>query len=86
MKNSNLVYTVHKETFSSAQHAALDRMVAAGVLPPARRPGAEYLAWSAVHGLAVLIIDWPLLTRPARRCAPGTACGDRRRGWRTIRW
>ncbi|MGN5476202.1 TetR-like C-terminal domain-containing protein [Cupriavidus basilensis] len=35
--------------------AALDRMVeAAGICQPKRRPGAEYLAWSAVHGLAVL--------------------------------
>jgi AcrR family transcriptional regulator len=40
--------------------AALDRMVAAGVLPAERRPGAEYLAWSAVHGLAMLVIDGPL--------------------------
>ena len=40
--------------------AALDRLVAAGVLPPERRPGAEYLAWSAVHGMALLIIDGPL--------------------------
>jgi len=40
--------------------AALDRLVAAGVLPEARRPGAEYLAWSAVHGLAMLVIDGPL--------------------------
>ena len=40
--------------------AALDRMVEAGVLPPERRPGAEYLAWSAVHGLAMLVIDGPL--------------------------
>jgi AcrR family transcriptional regulator len=40
--------------------AALDGMVAAGVLPRARRPGAEYLAWSAVHGLAMLVIDGPL--------------------------
>jgi AcrR family transcriptional regulator len=40
--------------------AALDRMVAAGALPEARRPGAEYLAWSAVHGLAMLVIDGPL--------------------------
>lgn len=39
---------------------ALDRLVEAGVLPPERRPGAEFLAWSAVHGLAVLIIDGPL--------------------------
>jgi len=40
--------------------AALDRLVEAGVLPAARRAGAEYLAWSAVHGLAMLIIDGPL--------------------------
>jgi len=40
--------------------AALDRMVTAGVLPASRRPGAEYLAWSAVHGLALLLIDGPL--------------------------
>ncbi|WP_345539155.1 TetR/AcrR family transcriptional regulator [Variovorax defluvii] len=40
--------------------AAIDQMVAAGVLPPERRPGAEYLAWAAVHGLALLIIDGPL--------------------------
>jgi hypothetical protein len=39
---------------------ALDRFVAAGLLPPARRPGAEYLAWSAVHGLALLVTDGPL--------------------------
>ena len=41
---------------------ALDRLVAAGVLPPERRPGAEYLAWSAVHGLSMLVIDGPLRT------------------------
>ena len=40
--------------------AALDRLVETGVLPPARRPDAEYLAWSAVHGLAMLVIDGPL--------------------------
>ena len=39
---------------------ALDRMVEAGVLPGERRPGAEYLAWSAVHGLAMLVLDGPL--------------------------
>jgi AcrR family transcriptional regulator len=43
---------------------ALDRMVEAGVLAPARRPGAEYLAWSAVHGLALLVIDGPLAGMP----------------------
>ncbi len=43
--------------------ASLDRLVDAGVLPVARRPGAEYLAWSAVHGLAILLIDGPLRSR-----------------------
>jgi hypothetical protein len=48
--------------------AALDLLVRAGALPPARRPGAEYLAWSAVHGLSMLVIDGPLrrLTRGER--------------------
>ncbi|GAD23318.1 TetR/AcrR family transcriptional regulator [Acidovorax sp. MR-S7] len=40
--------------------AALDRLVASGALPTERRPGAEFLAWSAVHGLAMLVIDGPL--------------------------
>lgn len=40
--------------------SALDLMVEAGVLPRERRPGAEYMAWSAVHGLAFLIIEGPL--------------------------
>lgn len=40
--------------------AALDQMVAAGALPANRRPGAEYLAWSAVHGLAMLVLEGPL--------------------------
>ena len=45
--------------------AALDRLVEAGVLPVERRQGAEYLAWSAVHGLAMLVLEGPLhrLTR-----------------------
>ncbi len=40
--------------------AALDRLVEARVLPAERRPGAEYLAWPAVHGFALLVIDGPL--------------------------
>jgi AcrR family transcriptional regulator len=40
--------------------AALDKLVQAGVMPPERRPGAEFLAWSAVHGLAMLVVDGPL--------------------------
>ena len=43
---------------------AIDRLADAGVLDPARRPNAEYLAWSAVHGLALLIIDGPLREIP----------------------
>ena len=39
---------------------ALDGLVEAGVLTRERRPGAEFLAWSAVHGLAMLLIDGPL--------------------------
>jgi AcrR family transcriptional regulator len=38
----------------------LDEMVATGALSPERRPGAEIVAWSAVHGLAFLINDGPL--------------------------
>lgn len=43
---------------------ALDAMTQAGVLPADRRPGAEFLAWSAVHGMALLIIDGPLRSAP----------------------
>lgn len=47
--------------------AALDRLVEAGGLPAARRPGAEFLAWSAVHGLALLIVDGPLRGVPGKQ-------------------
>ena len=40
--------------------AALDELVAVGVLLRERRPGAELTAWSAVHGLSMLLIDGPL--------------------------
>lgn len=40
--------------------AVLDRLVEAKALPPERRPAAEFLAWSAVHGLSMLVIDGPL--------------------------
>lgn len=39
---------------------AVDALVQAGVMPAAKRPGAEVLAWSAVHGLAMLVVDGPL--------------------------
>lgn len=40
--------------------AALDDLVRTGVLVHDRRPQAEYVAWSAVHGLAMLVLDGPL--------------------------
>jgi AcrR family transcriptional regulator len=45
--------------------AGLDELVAAGAIPAERRPGLEYAAWSAVHGLSTLIIDGPLRALPA---------------------
>ena len=49
---------------------ALDGLVDAGLLPPARRPGAEWMAWSAVHGMAFLVLDGPL------RGLDDAACGE----------
>ncbi|HET9140487.1 TetR/AcrR family transcriptional regulator [Actinophytocola sp.] len=43
----------------------LDRLVEVGYLPPARRPFAEVAAWSATHGLAMLLLDGPLRDVPA---------------------
>jgi AcrR family transcriptional regulator len=44
---------------------ALDDLVRVGGLPPSRRPYSEIAAWSAVHGLASLLIDGPLEDLPA---------------------
>ncbi|MFD9690842.1 TetR/AcrR family transcriptional regulator [Kitasatospora sp. NPDC059088] len=38
----------------------LDDLVRLGAFPPDRRPGAEYAAWSAVHGLSDLLVEGPL--------------------------
>jgi AcrR family transcriptional regulator len=35
--------------------SALDNLVEAGILAPARRPDIEYPTWASVHGLAVLL-------------------------------
>jgi AcrR family transcriptional regulator len=35
--------------------SALDELVEAGLLEPARRPNLEYPTWAAVHGIAVLL-------------------------------
>ncbi|RCK70515.1 TetR/AcrR family transcriptional regulator [Desertihabitans brevis] len=50
---------------------ALDDLVAAGLLHPDRRPGAEWPCWSAVHGFALLALQGPLREVPAeeRRAA-----------------
>ncbi|MFC7328580.1 TetR/AcrR family transcriptional regulator [Marinactinospora rubrisoli] len=37
--------------------AELDRLVGAGALAAASRPGAEFVVWAAVHGLAALLAD-----------------------------
>ncbi|MGH8825448.1 MAG: TetR/AcrR family transcriptional regulator [Jiangellaceae bacterium] len=43
----------------------LDDLVDAGYLAAERRPLAEFAAWSAVHGLAHLILDGPLTELPS---------------------
>jgi AcrR family transcriptional regulator len=43
----------------------LDQAQSAGLLDPNRRPGAAIAAWSAVHGLASLLVDGPLPATPA---------------------
>jgi AcrR family transcriptional regulator len=48
---------------------ALDALVAAGVIPREARAGAEIVAWSAVHGLAALLVDGSLGTEPRVRRA-----------------
>jgi AcrR family transcriptional regulator len=44
--------------------AALDDLVEVGALTPERRDGAEYAAWSGVHGLSSLLLDGPLHQLP----------------------
>jgi len=41
-------------------NAVLDELVDAGAMPASRRPYSETVAWSAVHGLSMLIINGPL--------------------------
>lgn len=48
----------------------LDAMVEAGVMPAARRPYAPVAAWSAAHGLALLLLDGPLADVPPEHIAP----------------
>jgi hypothetical protein len=43
---------------------ALDRMLESRLLSKRTRQDAEYLAWSAVHGLALLVLEGPLHQMP----------------------
>jgi len=46
---------------------ALDRMQESGLLSKKARNGAEYLAWSTVHGLALLVLEGPLHKMPHKK-------------------
>jgi AcrR family transcriptional regulator len=43
---------------------SLDRMLGSGLLSKKNRQDAEYLAWSTVHGLALLVLEGPLYKMP----------------------
>ena len=43
---------------------AIDELVASGAMPESRRPQAEFLAWSSVHGFSMLVLDGPLRALP----------------------
>jgi AcrR family transcriptional regulator len=59
----------------------LDEANAAGIIAPQAREGAEIAAWSAVHGLAELLLDGPLPTTPESvRTAQGHVLGLIQRG------
>lgn len=45
----------------AALSRALDELLAAGVIGASRRAGAELLVWSAIHGLATLLVSQALL-------------------------
>lgn len=62
--------------------AALDELVEVGAMTPERRAGAEYAAWSAVHGISSLLLDGPLrvLPEPEVESAITTVLAAVRRG------
>jgi AcrR family transcriptional regulator len=45
--------------------ARLDELVAVGAIPCERRPGLEYAAWSAMHGLSILLNEGALQDLPS---------------------
>ncbi|WP_345701041.1 TetR/AcrR family transcriptional regulator [Kitasatospora terrestris] len=60
----------------------LDELVEVGALPAERRAGAQYAAWSAVHGLSALLVDGPLRQLPEgeRQTAVASVLGAVARG------
>ena len=52
---------------------ALDDLVHVGWIAPERRPGAEVLCWSVVHGFATLHLDGPLVGTPRPEREPALA-------------
>jgi len=62
--------------------ARLDELVEVGALTPERRRGAEFAAWSAVHGLSSLLLDGPLRDLPEAQVEPaiGVVLGVVNRG------
>ncbi|HLY33481.1 MAG TPA: TetR/AcrR family transcriptional regulator [Jatrophihabitantaceae bacterium] len=48
----------------------LDELVEVGAVTPARRQGAEFVAWSAVHGISSLLLDGPLRNLPEPEVGP----------------
>ncbi len=43
----------------------LDQLASSGAIAPQARPGAEYVAWSSVHGIATLLAGGTLRDLPA---------------------
>jgi AcrR family transcriptional regulator len=64
--------------------ARLDELVDVGALTPERRRGAEFAAWSSVHGMASLLLDGPLrdLPEPQAEFAITTVLANVDRGLR----
>jgi AcrR family transcriptional regulator len=48
--------------------AALDELAAADPGVAERRPGLEYVVWAAVHGIAVFLLEGPLVTAGPAQC------------------
>jgi AcrR family transcriptional regulator len=44
--------------------SVLDELVSSGAIAPEARPGAEYVAWASVHGIATLLTEGSLRNLP----------------------